>query len=125
MHNKTNSLGVKNIDKILEIISSCDCPFSASKILEKLDWDINKTTVYRNIEKLLKEEKILEDFSVSWEKLYSIKENHHHHFVCNICNKTENIWCFMNSEIQKLENKFNFKVKNHSLVLNWVCGKCT
>ena len=115
---------MKNIDKILKIISSSNCWFSVSNILEKLDWKINKTTVYRNIEKLFKEEEILEDFSASWEKIYSIKEKHHHHFVCDICNKTENIWCFLKPEIQKLQNKFNFKVKNHSLVLNWICDEC-
>jgi len=109
---------MKNIDKISEIISSCSCWFSVSKILEKLDWKINKTAVYRDIEKLLSQEKIIEDFSVSWEKVYSIKEKHHHHFVCDICNKSEDIWCFLKPEIIKLENKFNFKVKNHSLVLN-------
>jgi Fe2+ or Zn2+ uptake regulation protein len=65
MHSKTGTLGIKNIDKIYEIISSCKCGFSASEILIKLDKKVNKTTVYRNIEKLLFEEKIIEDFSNS------------------------------------------------------------
>ena len=115
---------MKNIDKIYEIISNCNCPITVSQILKKLDSKINKTTVYRNIEKLLTDSRIIEDFSISWEKIYSKKENHHHHFTCNICRDTQNIWCFMDKQISDLEYRFNFRVKNHSFVLNWVCKKC-
>jgi hypothetical protein len=48
--------------------------FFSKNILEKLEWKTNKTTVYRNIEKLLEQEKIIEDFSKTWEKIYSKKE---------------------------------------------------
>ena len=115
---------MKNKQKILEIISEKKCWISAKNILEKLDNKINKTTVYRNIEKLLSEENILEDFWLNWEKFYSKKITHHHHFICDKCWVKENIWCFINLEIKKLEEKFCFKVKNHSLVLSGVCGEC-
>ncbi len=114
---------MNNKQKILDLISISKCPLSAKDILESISW-IDKTTVYRNLEKLLSWEKLIEDFSISWEKLYSLKENHHHHFVCDICKKTENIWCFLDIEIDKLQNKFNFKVKNHVLVLSWICKDC-
>lgn len=115
---------MKNKDKILDIINSNSCWITA-KWIWIIFWNtIDKTTIYRNVDKLLIDWIVLEDFSKSWEKLYSIKEKHHHHFVCDNCNKTENIWCFMNSEIERLENQFWFKVKNHSFVLNWVCREC-
>ena len=115
---------MKNKQKILEIISTFSCPISAKIILEKFDNKVNKTTIYRNIEKLLNEGIILEDFWKNGEKLYSIKQNHHHHFICNKCWKKENIWCFIDLEIKNLEKQFWFKVKNHSLVLNGVCKEC-
>jgi Fur family zinc uptake transcriptional regulator len=115
---------MKNKEKILDIINSKSCWITAKWISWLLLEPIDKTTIYRNIEKLLNDWIILEDFSKSWEKLYSIKEKHHHHFICNECNKTENIWCFMNSEIKWLEDKFWFKVNNHSFVLNWICKNC-
>ena len=114
---------MNNKNNIIDIISNNKCPISAKNIWSKLE-NIDKTTIYRNIEKLLNDWIILEDFSTSWEKLHSIKKKHHHHFVCGSCNKTENIWCFMNNEINLLEEKFWFKVKNHSFVLNWICKKC-
>lgn len=115
---------MKNKDKILDIINLSSCWITAKQIYKILWNKIDKSTVYRNLDKLLSNWVILEDFSKSLEKSYSIKNNHHHHFICNNCNKTENIWCFLNSEIEKLEHKFWFKVKNHSFILNWVCQKC-
>lgn len=115
---------MKNIDKIYKIISDNNCGIRAMTILSKLESEINKTTIYRNIDKLLESWEIIQDFSASWEKIYSIKQNHHHHFVCDICKEKENIWCFLSPEIKWLENKFWFRVKNHSLVLNWVCRNC-
>ena len=115
---------MKNIDKILEIISSCDCWFTVKSILDKLKWEINKTTVYRNIEKLLNTWIIIENYSSSWEKIYSKKENHHHHFICNKCGENINIGCFLEKDIIKLEEKFWFNVENHSLTLSWICNEC-
>ena len=115
---------MSNKQKILEIISEKKCWSTVKVILEKLDNKINKTTVYRNIEKLLNSWEILEDFWVNNEKIYSKKITHHHHFICDICSKSENIWCFINWEIKNLETQFWFKVKNHSLVLNWICDEC-
>lgn len=115
---------MKNIDKILDIINSEPCWITV-KWISGVFWNtIDKTTIYRNLDKLLIDGIILEDFSQTWEKLYSIKEKHHHHFICDICNQTANIWCTMDKKIKKLENNFWFKVKNHSFVLNWICRNC-
>lgn len=115
---------MKNKEKILDIISSNNCWVSANDILVRLENSIDKTTVYRNITKLLDDNSIIEDFSNSWEKIYSSKDKHHHHFVCNICWSKENIWCFMSPEIEKLEKIFWFKVMNHSFILSWECNNC-
>lgn len=110
--------------KILDIISQDNCWISAKWIFEFFWNSIDKTTIYRNLDKLLVDWDIIEDFSKSWEKKYSLKKNHHHHFVCDICNRQVNIWCFVDKEIKILENQFWFNVKNHSFILNWVCEDC-
>jgi|TARA_Y100001960_G_C14708687_1_gene845728 Fe2+ or Zn2+ uptake regulation protein len=53
---------MKNKDKILEVISNKHCGITTTQIFEKLSDEMDKTTVYRNIEKLLKECEIIEDF---------------------------------------------------------------
>lgn len=115
---------MKNKEKILELIKIKNCPISAKNILIAIWKDVDKTTIYRNLEKLLQSGVILEDFSNTWEKLYSIKKEHHHHFICDKCNSIENIWCFIKNNILNMEEEFWFKVNNHSFILNWICKKC-
>lgn len=114
---------MKNKDKILEIIWKTSCWVTAKNIFENL-LNIDKTTIYRNLEKLSASGDVVEDFSNSWEKIYSLKDNHHHHFICDKCWKTVNIGCFFDERIKSLENDFWFKVRNHSFILNWICKNC-
>jgi Fur family ferric uptake transcriptional regulator len=76
---------MKNIDKILITVENSHCGITATEIYEKLSDQMDKTTVYRNLEKLSREGKINEEFDTKGEKKYSDKDHHHHHFVCNDC----------------------------------------
>jgi len=114
---------MKNKEKIKKIISENSCGITAKNILVKI-WKIDKTTVYRNLEKLLTSWEILEQFSVSGEKTYSFKENHHHHFICDKCLKKINIWCILDEKIKEFEKTFNIVVNNHSFLLSWFCEEC-
>jgi Fe2+ or Zn2+ uptake regulation protein len=53
---------MKNKDKILNIVEKSHCGITATEIFDKLLNEINKTTVYRNLEKLSLEGKINEEF---------------------------------------------------------------
>ncbi len=110
--------------QILKIIQTSKCGYSVKKILKKINYKINKTTIYRNIEKLLLEWIIVKDFSESWENIYSIAKYHHHHFICLKCWKKENIKCFLSKDLKEIENNLWLKVKNHSFLLNWFCKEC-
>lgn len=115
---------MKNIDKISEIIKKYHCGITASEIFEKLIWEMDKTTVYRNLEKLTQNWEIIEDFDKSWEKRYSLEDHHHHHFLCNACWKKINIWCFFTKELKKIEKQENISIINHSFLLNGLCDEC-
>jgi Fe2+ or Zn2+ uptake regulation protein len=43
---------MKNKDKILEVVEKSHCGITATAVYEKLQQDMDKTTVYRNLEKL-------------------------------------------------------------------------
>lgn len=115
---------MKNKDKIFETMKDFHCWVNIKTIYEKLEKKIDKTTVYRNINKLLLDNYIIEDFDISWEKIYSIKNKHHHHFICDNCHIKINIGCFLPEYIQKIEEKENVKIKNHSFILNGLCKNC-
>jgi Fe2+ or Zn2+ uptake regulation protein len=112
-----------NKERILDIVSKNNCWMTAKNILESIN-NIDKTTIYRNLEKLVYSWDFIEDFSNSWEKTYSIKENHHHHFICDKCSKKINIGCILDEKIKKFEKDLNIKINNHSFLLSGFCEKC-
>lgn len=115
---------IKNRQKILELVSSYPCWISAKDICRELS-SINKTTVYRNLLKLVSSWDIIEDLSFnSKEKIYSIKTNHHHHFICDKCNKSIDLWCLLDKQIKEFEDKNSIKINNHSLLFRWICKNC-
>ncbi|MDQ7022370.1 MAG: transcriptional repressor [Candidatus Gracilibacteria bacterium] len=83
---------------------------TAKNILENIE-NIDKTTVYRNLEKLVDSGEFIEDFSNNGEKIYSINENHHHHFICDNCGHKRNIGCILDNKIIEFEKTFNFESK--------------
>lgn len=115
---------MKNKDKILDIITKYHCGSTASQIFDKVSNSMDKTTVYRNLDKLTQTWEIIEDFDKSWEKRYSLQNHHHHHFICNSCDKKINIWCFFSEELKKLEKHENISIQNHSFLLNGLCDEC-
>lgn len=115
---------MKNKDKILEIIQEYCCGITATQVFETLKWQVDKTTVYRNIEKLLIESEIIEDFNINWEKIYSIKTDHHHNFTCNECWMSKNIWCFFDEELNRIAKEQNITIQNHSFSLKGLCESC-
>lgn len=108
-------------------------PITAQGLLQTLEAKyrtVNKTTIYRELEVLLKNDEIIElDFGEG-QKRYELKSNgHHHHLVCRKCKKITHI------VLKKLENsliqtqqyitrKEGFKVTDHALELYGTCGGC-
>ena len=90
----------------------------------------NKTTIYRQLDFLLKTDYISElDFGEG-KKRYEIKKQHHHHLLCTGCQKIEcvDVDSSVHEEIQNVEDKFlennKFKVKSHMLEFFGLCGRC-
>lgn len=108
---------------VLDLISRSKLPVDASYLIEKLK--VNKTTVYRQIDKLVDDNKIVEVELGDGKKRYELKDlKHHHHLVCNKCGMIEDIE--LNEEIilKELSIKTNFKVENHSLEFFGNCVNC-
>jgi Fur family transcriptional regulator, ferric uptake regulator len=90
----------------------------------------NKTTIYREIETLIKEN-ILEEISAFGSaKAYKIsQQGHHHHLICRNCNKTDCIESdsfesYLLGNIKEIEKENNFKVKEHEVVFYGICADC-
>ncbi len=108
---------------VLTVLEKQKYPVDVSYLVKKLD--VNKTTVYRQLEKYIAEGKIIEVELGDGKKRYELKSlDHHHHLICNNCGKLEDIE-FDESQIMKqVGSKTKFKIEKHSLEFFGICAEC-
>lgn len=108
---------------VFKLISNSKLPVDASYLIKKLK--VNKTTVYRQIEKLLSENVIIEVELGDGKKRYELKNlDHHHHLVCKKCGNLEDIKLDEKLILSEVAMKSNFKVENHSFEFFGICVNC-
>ncbi|MDQ5951721.1 MAG: Fur family transcriptional regulator, ferric uptake regulator [Patescibacteria group bacterium] len=117
-------LGRKPIvpSRILDLLTEHHL-LSAPQILEKLAEGgkaVNKTTVYRALDKLLAEAAICKQIFAQDTVLYELRSAHHDHLVCENCGKVEAIPCATIPQISKA----GFTVSHHHLTVFGACDKC-
>lgn len=97
---------------------------SAPDILQKMAKDgtpVNKTSVYRALDKMLAAETICKQIFGSDVVLYELRENHHDHFVCENCGKIEIVACATHPQ-----NSFDgLTVTHHHTTLFGFCENCS
>ncbi len=115
---------------VLKILSQTNRPLFTSEIitlLNQINLNPNKSTVYRETDKLLIEGVLREVDLLDGKKRYELNSKQcHHHFVCNVC---QGIECIdLNSEIhefiQVMEKEKGFEVQEHMLELFGICRSC-
>jgi Fur family transcriptional regulator, ferric uptake regulator len=96
-------------------------PLSAKEIWTKLNKKINLVSIYRILERfslagLINEDTINHDRQ---EKVYHLSSTHHHHMLCQSCEKIFCIPCKL-----KIDLPNNFKLIKHQIQLTGLCNKC-
>jgi len=114
--------------KIVQILDRSPRPVTAAEILKKMD--VNKTTVYRELEFLEQEGVAAQVDLGDGVRRYELTAlEHHHHVVCDKCGKVED----MEAETlekslelleQRLAKKMGFRVIKHNLEFFGICGNC-
>lgn len=97
-------------------------PISAPQLLQILKAShpqLNKTTVYRQLEKLVFQKQIQEFSAGNNFKYYELSNNHHHIF-CQKCHRLE---CL--AENCAISNpKTNYQINGHNLEFFGLCPQC-
>lgn len=120
---------------ILEFLESrTDTTVAASDILEYLnskDISVNLTTVYRYLNKLTKEQKVIKFTGENSQKaLYQLAHKNnsceeHIHIQCIDCGKLIHLDCrFMNELKYHIAKEHDFKLKCTGSVLYGICKDC-
>ena len=115
---------------IINFFLDAKLPLSASDLLDFFENDkttVNKTTVYRELEFLVKNNVIKEIEFGDRKKRYELDTgDHHHHLICLNCNKVQEIELEsdLTSEEKKIEKEKDFQIVNHSLEFFGYCKNC-
>ena len=116
---------------VLEIIGNSPCPLSAEEIHETMSRsdDVNRVTIYRNLE-LLTEKKLVERLSSGERSFrYGLAPNRNHprhaHFCCTECGSIE---CLspgaLHLSMDSLERTFPGLIKRAEVRLDGICRNC-
>lgn len=116
---KENNLKITRQRKeILELINKLDTQSTLANIKKEIS--IDKSTMYRIIEKLLEKNIIEQNINYQKQIYFSIKKEHKHYIKCIKChNKQEIKIC----PINKIEVQ-GYKIINHKIEIDAICNKC-
>jgi Fe2+ or Zn2+ uptake regulation protein len=115
---------------LFEVLGESRRPLAIPDILEtfrKKGYEINKTTLYREVELLVSEE-VLRSVQIATRKIsYELASHgHHHHFVCTGCNYVMDV-VFPEAVIEKTEQALAREgviVEKHSIEFFGLCKMC-
>lgn len=136
MKNITNDLKTKGFrltkarSMLIQVLEENQTPLSIDDLIKKLEskkTSVNKTTVYREIQFLEKQNVISAVEFGDGKKRYELSgPNHHHHIVCLNCGRIKDIP--LSKDLDKHEKNIakitNYKIINHSLEFFGYCQNC-
>lgn len=115
---------------IIGIFETNHKPISAEEINEILTTDlinINKSTLYREIDFLVIQN-ILKPIQLQEKtKRYELVHlHHHHHLICQKCKKIQDfeIDNCLNDTLKQVSKTHNFQINDHVLDLYGICSQC-
>lgn len=91
--------------------------------------EIGLATVYRTIQLLEKIGIVIklnfDDGCNRYELINSDEVHQHHHLICNSCGKVQEVEDVLLESLEdKVENKYNFQIRNHEVKFYGICSEC-
>ncbi len=126
---RSNNYNTKQKDIILNSLKKYDHEFTVKELYNDLNQEIGLTTIYRYIDKLLKEEiinkNIGRDNITYYQYLEKCNNENHFYLKCESCGKMEHIDCDCITTLTNhiLENHKFVPTKDH-IIINGLCNKC-
>lgn len=93
--------------------------------LKKKNPKIGKATVYRNVNRLVKEGKVLKISLGKNEEHYDGHTHNHYHLYCKCCKKIYDIEDIKENEFrEKIEKENNIQIDSTKIVFDGICKNC-
>lgn len=113
---------------ILNVLLTQDRPVSAEELRVRAELPKSDlVTIYRTIEAFLGVGIIQGIPLESGVTIYELTEpgDHHHHFVCRECHRTERLDLCLASDLEKMAQKLGFSEISHVMEVYGCCEECT
>ncbi|MBL0703746.1 MAG: transcriptional repressor [Sulfurospirillum sp.] len=85
---------------------------------------LSLSTIYRNIDEMLKKEILTEIKLVNKKEYYEIKKENHTHMVCENCGKIEDFIIDTDEIIKKYQTSTCSKIHKITISFNSTCKEC-
>ena len=130
IRNELKEMGLKYTKQrhsVLKVLKSSQVPLSLNQIIEKLEIDMDLSTIYRVLDAF--EEKQIVNKTIPLEQSQALydynRDVHKHHLRCTNCSKIMVIeFCPLEDYEHQIEKQTGFKIKRHQLELYGLCPKC-
>ncbi len=113
---------------ILEILEKSDIPIHAKEIFERLKkggWNINLSTVYRNLDMLTKEGLVIKSYMKGEDKARYALPDKKNYLVCEKCGKIVIIDnCPFDKFKEELKEVHQFEITGHCIEVYGICPEC-
>ncbi len=125
-----NTRNTKQKQHILSILSTAKRPMSINEIYScciETYPRIAKSTIYRTIDSLIKQNLIDKYYLSDNELFYQIKDNsteHKHYVICNSCKKIFHLPNCPIHSIQDSLSEYGFDVTDHYIQISGICKEC-
>ena len=128
MH-RCESYNTKQKEHILDIIKKQEKEFTIKDIYNDTKQSVGLTTIYRLIDKLMKENKVSKTITKDNQTYYYyLKEcgnTNHFYLKCSNCSRLEHIDCDCIKELKEhITKNHQFKPNTDFIIINGICAKC-
>ena len=123
------SYNTKQKEKILNIIKSKNSVFTIKDIYNEINEEVGLTTIYRLVDKLVKDNiisrSISKDNITYYQYLKKCDHENHFYLKCDECGNLTHIDCDCIKELSShIFKNHKFKPNKDHIIINGVCEKC-
>ena len=126
---RNESYNTKQKDIIMDAIKRQEHEFTIKDIYNQVKTKTGLTTIYRLVDKLVKDEKLKkyigQDNITYYQYLTECSKDNHFYLKCDKCNKMIHVDCDCIEEISShISKKHNFKLNKKNIIINGLCDTC-
>jgi len=126
---RSESYNTKQKDLIINVIKKQKHEFTIKDIYENLNESVGLTTIYRLVDKLVKEDKLSKTISKDnityYQYLKECDHDNHFYLKCDNCGDLVHIDCdCINDLSNHIIKNHHFKLNKDHIIINGLCEKC-